>query len=129
MADKKQKNSFYYLLHALLYLHALLPLPILYLLSDIICFLTYHLVGYRKKVIRKNLRNSFPEKSEAELKQIERRFYRYLCDYFVETVKLLNMSEKEIRKRFVFKNPGLINSLTENGNSCLLSLGHYGNWE
>ncbi len=129
VVTENSKNLFYYLLYGVLYLHALLPLRVLYLLSDILYFFAYRIVRYRKRVVRKNLKNSFPAKTDSERKQMEKKFYHHLCDYFVETIKLLNMSEKEIRKRFVFRNPEIVNRLTQDGNSCLLSLGHYANWE
>lgn len=69
----------YWLTYAGMWLLALLPFRALYILSDGVCFLMRHVVHYRRKVVRKNLKNSFPEKSEAELREIEREFYRYIC--------------------------------------------------
>lgn len=129
MAGKNKKGVGFYLLYGVVNLIAMLPFGVLYFLSDILYVIVYYLAGYRKKVVRKNLVNSFPRKKEKEILQIERKFYRHLCDYFVETIKTLRISDKEIRKRMVFKNPEIINRLTKDGNSCLLSLGHYGNWE
>ncbi len=129
MAEEIKKSIGFYLLYGVTSLMALLPFSVLYFISDILYFLVYRLVGYRKKVVRKNLLNSFPDKEEHEILNIEKRFYHHLCDYFVETIKTLRVSDKEIRKRMVFRNPEIINRLTKDGNSCLLSLGHYGNWE
>jgi len=81
------------------------------------------------KVTRKNLRASFPGKSEKELRKIERQFYHHFCDYAVETIKLLHVSNEEIQKRFVFKNMEIVYDLMKNGNSGIMFLGHYGNWE
>ena len=78
----------YYLTYAVLWLFSLLPMWVHYLISDGIYVVVYHLVGYRKKMVRKNLSDSFPEKSEAEIVEIEKDFYRWFCDYLVETIKL-----------------------------------------
>lgn len=106
-----------------------LPLWVLYGISDIVALLAGGIVGYRRKVIRKNLRESFPEKSERELRAIERRFYRFLGDYFVETLKLGRMSETQIRKRMRFEGTDEVNECLRNGKNVSLLLGHYGNWE
>lgn len=119
----------YYLTYAVLWLFSLLPMWVHYLISDGIYVIVYHLVGYRKKLVRKNLSDSFPEKSEAEIIRIEKDFYRWFCDYFVETIKLLTISRLELRRRMVFKGAELVNELTENGQSCAVYLGHYCNWE
>lgn len=129
MKPENKKGVAFYLLFGIAHLIAMLPFGVLYFISDILYFVVYHLVGYRKKVVRKNLLNAFPRKKETEILKIEKEFYRHLCDYFVETIKTLRISDKEIRKRMVFKNPEILNRLTKDGNSCLLSLGHYGNWE
>ncbi|HHT30329.1 MULTISPECIES: lysophospholipid acyltransferase family protein [Petrimonas] len=129
MIGNNRNGIGFYLLYGAANLMALLPFPILYLFSDILYIIVYCLVGYRRKIVRKNLTRSFPHKRKKEIRQIERQFYRHLCDYFVETVKTLRISEKEIRKRMVFTNPEIINRLIQNGKSCILSLGHYGNWE
>lgn len=119
----------YKIVYAILYLHALLPFRALYMLSDILYFWAYKVIGYRLKVVRENLRSSFPDKNKQELKGIERQFYRHFCDYFVETIKLLHVSDKEIQERFVFNNVELVYDLMKDGNSGIMFLGHYGNWE
>ena len=119
----------YYLTYAVLWLFSLLPMWVHYLISDGIYVIVSHLVGYRKKLVRKNLSDSFPEKSEAEIIRIEKDFYRWFCDYFVETIKLLTISRQELRRRMVFKGAEHVNKLTENGQSCAVYLGHYCNWE
>lgn len=130
MDDERQnKGIVYSLLYVITYLHALLPFKILYFLSDILYWVVYYIVRYRRKLVRKNLHNSFPEKSEKDIIQLEKKFYRHLCDYFVETIKTLRISEKEVRKRMKFENPEMIDRLVSNGKSCVVSLGHYGNWE
>lgn len=129
MKKKNNKSLHYRVLYSVAYAFALLPFPVLYLFSDIFYLFICYVVHYRKKVIRKNLKNSFPEKTDKERRRIERKFYRHLCDYFVETLKTLTLTESEVRKRMKFENPEILNRLTKNGNSCFISLGHYGNWE
>ncbi len=129
MADKKKKGIGYYLVYSTFSLIAMLPFRVLYLISDMLYVIVYKLVRYRRKVVRKNLRNSFPTKGSKELLVIEKEFYRHFCDYFVETIKTLRITDEEIRERMVFENLDIIEELTKDGNSCLLSLGHYGNWE
>lgn len=119
----------YYFVYTWMYLHALLPFRLLYVLSDILYLLVYYVVGYRRKIVKKNLKNSFPDKSDKELKKIEKDFYHSFCDYIVETLKLLHISDEEMSKRMVFKNIDLVKDLTKDGNSCLMYLGHYCNWE
>ena len=112
-----------------MYVHARLPFWALYLLSDFLYLLLYYVIAYRKKVARTNLRNSFPEKTEKERRTIEKNFYRHFCDYFVETIKLLHISDEEIQKRIVFENPEILQKEMDKGQSGFLFLGHYGNWE
>ena len=99
MTGKNRKGIGFYPLYGATYLMAMLPFRVLYILSDVLYIVVYYLVGYRRKIVRKNLLRSFPRKKEEEILQIEKKFYRHLCDYFVETVKTLRISEKEIRKR------------------------------
>jgi Kdo2-lipid IVA lauroyltransferase/acyltransferase len=106
-----------------------LPFPVLYFLSDFLFFVSYRIVKYRKKVIRRNLRNSFPEKSAEELKQIEKDFYRHLCDYGVETLKLLTITKPELMKRMQFANPELLANFKANNQSIFFLASHQFNWE
>ena len=119
----------YYILLGVWCLFSLLPLRIHYIISDFLFWLLYKVIGYRRRVVWKNLSASFPEKSEAELKEIERGFYHFLCDYFVETVKMMTISKKEIKKRMVFKGIEDLDEVIESGQSIALYLGHYCNWE
>jgi len=124
------KKFYTALLYGITRLYASLPMPVLFLISDLIFFpVVYHIGRYRRKVVRRNLQNSFPDFTPLELKRIERRFYRHFCDNFQETVRVLAMSEKEAKKRMVFVNPELLTSFAEKGQGVLLVLGHYGNWE
>ncbi|MCD7971286.1 MAG: lysophospholipid acyltransferase family protein [Candidatus Azobacteroides sp.] len=119
----------YYILYTFVYLHALLPFCLLYVLSDILFLILYKMIGYRKKVVRENLMHAFPEKSQKEIRELESRFYRHFTDYIVETMKLAHISDKEMKKRMVFKNVDELNGWLADGKSCILLLGHYGNWE
>lgn len=120
----------YALLYGWVKLHALLPMGALYVLSDIFYLVIYRLVRYRLKVVRRNLAASFPEKTEKELRALERGFYRHFADYVVETIKLAHISLAEVKRRAVIENPEIIDRLMEEGHSCILLLmGHFGNWE
>ena len=110
--------------------HAVLPMSVLYLLSDIFYFLIYYIVRYRRITVAKNLKNSFPEKNKKERVLLERRFYRHFSDYIVETIKLASISQEELLKRANVRNPGLVYDLMDRGHTTFIMLmGHYANWE
>jgi len=106
-----------------------LPLVALFLFGDLFYLLAYRVIGYRKDIVRSNLKNSFPEKSEDEIVKIEKRFYRHLGDSFIEWFYPMHRSARQLKSRYVFKNPELLNGLHEKGISVAGVLGHYGNWE
>ena len=108
---------------------SLLPLRILYILSDILAWIAHRVVRYRVKIVMQNLTSSFPDKSEKEIKKIATGFYSFLCDYFMETIKLYSMSESYIRKHLIIEGIEHINEAVEQGRCCSLMLGHYCNWE
>lgn len=114
---------------AVLKLASRLPLSLLYGGAAGMYFIVYHLIRYRRKVVRGNLRNSFPEKTESERITLERKYYRNLCDLVVESVKTPALKPEEISRRMVFKNPEVINAFQEQGRSVLVLAMHYGNWE
>jgi KDO2-lipid IV(A) lauroyltransferase len=118
----------YYLVYIPLYLLSLLPLRVLYLLSDFLTALTWYVIGYRKKVVLDNLRISFPEKSEKERKTIARKFYRNFVDNFIETIKLLSAGEKFITRHLVLDSDPFT-PIYQSGRKCQLHLGHNFNWE
>ena len=93
------QHTAYFIAYGIWWILSLLPFGVLYLLSDGLYLLISHVVRYRHRVIWHNLRTSFPEKSEDELRQIEKNFYKWFCDYIVETVKLITMSKKQLLKR------------------------------
>ncbi len=119
----------YYILFGFLWILTLLPLRALYLVSDFLFLIFYHLVSYRKKIVETNLRNSFPEKSDHEIKQISRKFYRNLTDQIMGSFKLIHLSKKEISKRFKYTNPEVLEELYESGQSIIILTGHCGTWE
>lgn len=127
--QNKQENMLTRILYALLWVYSWLPLRIQYVLADFYYVVLYYVIRYRRKVVRMNLMNSFPEKSLPEIIHIEKKYYRHLCDLFVEMYRLWHMSEKEIRKRCVFTNPEVIQHYFDQGKSVIGVLGHYGNWE
>ena len=89
----------YYIVYGILYLVSLLPFFILYAISDFAFFLLYHVFAYRKKIVTDNLKIAFPQKSVEEINSIAKQFYENLVDNFIETIKLLSLSEKEFVKR------------------------------
>jgi Kdo2-lipid IVA lauroyltransferase/acyltransferase len=119
----------YTVFYIFIWLLAWLPLRILYVLSDFFYLIIYYIVGYRKKIARKNIEKSFPEKSKKELRRIERRFFRYFCDLFVETFYEMHMSEKEVLRRMDLGDIDLILEQYAKGKSIMLMSAHYGNWE
>ena len=109
---------------------ALLPFAVLYFLSDILSFIIQHIIAYRKDVIFRNLRISFPDMNETEIKKTAGKFYRNLSDLFVEVIKSQKMSRKQLDKRVVFKNQEVLeHKLFDEGKNVFVLLGHYGNWE
>lgn len=113
----------------LLKLLSRLPLNVLYVFSTFLFFVSYRLVKYRKRLVRRNLHASFPSKTNAELKAIERDFYKNLCDHAVETLKLLSISKEQLAKRMKHTNPELIGKYTTAGQSVILLSSHHFNWE
>ncbi|MCI6549323.1 MAG: lysophospholipid acyltransferase family protein [Prevotella sp.] len=123
------KKILYGLVYGLWYALSLLPSCVLYGLADVLFVLSAYVIRYRHRVIQKNLRNAFPERSDRERRRIELRFYRWFCDYLVETIKLMTMKKDEMMKRMTFSNIEILNEAVSRGQSVALYLGHYGNWE
>lgn len=115
----------YYLI---VYPISLLPLWVIYILSDLL-YLLFKLVPYRKKVIKGNIQRSFPDKSEKEINALVRQFYRHFTDILAEGIKNLSISKAELQKRYMVKNPALMEELYHKNKSVLLVSGHYNNWE
>ena len=119
----------YFLLKTSWKLLSRIPFPVMYILSDGLFYPFYYLVRYRRKIVRKNLTTSFPEKNIDEIKKIEKKFYRFFLDIIFETCKTATISEKEIRRRMKFVNIDELNQLFVEKKSISLYLGHFGNWE
>ena len=118
----------YYLFFGLLYIFSLLPMRVLYLLSDLVAFFLYYVFGYRKKVVMANLLQAFPTKPETERIAIAKKFYRNFTDNWTETLKLLSMSKQAMNKR-VTGNFEVFHQLYATGKAVQVNLGHFFNWE
>ncbi|HUH26425.1 MAG TPA: hypothetical protein VLY87_07345 [Flavobacterium sp.] len=123
------KYILFLVIYAFLWSISILPFRVLYFLSNVVYFLLYKVIGYRVKTVRANLKLVFPELNDGERKQIEKDFYIHLCDLFLEMVKTMTISVKELNKRFVFENPELIKEYEQKQKSIILMLPHYANWE
>ena len=119
----------YILTYSLVWLLHLLPEPLLYLLSDFLYFLMYHVVGYRKKVVYDNLEKAFPEFDRATIRKTAKKFYHHLSDLFLEQAVFHFYSETKALERISYNNPELLNELHASGKQVMAVLGHYGNWE
>lgn len=119
----------YYALLGVWYAFSLLPLWLLYCLSTILYVLMYFVARYRRKVVRKNLKNSFPEFGILELIITEKKFYLQLCDILMESLKYLSMPGKELKKRMKFTGLEQVENSCKAGRSCAVYMGHYANWE
>lgn len=118
----------YYIVYGSLYLVSLLPLRVLYVISDFTCFILYHVVGYRKKVVFSNLKQAFPGRSEIERKKIAKKFYRNFTDNFIEFIKLFSASPTYIKKHFN-GDYSIPLQLSDKGKRCQSMLAHNFNWE
>ncbi|UWY27757.1 lysophospholipid acyltransferase family protein [Flavobacterium sp. TR2] len=119
----------YILAFPLLWLISILPFPIFYLFSDFVYFLVYRVIGYRKKVVRENLALTLPHLSDAERKVIEKKFYKHMCDMFLEMIKTMSMSPEEMERRFHVTNIDLVQDYAKKGKSVILVASHYASYE
>jgi len=117
------------LVYPLIWFVSILPFRILYVFSDIVYVLVYHIIGYRKKVVRDNIAMALPNISEKERLNIEKKFYHHLCDMFLEMMKTMAISEKEMNKRFVFTNLELYTALEKKQKSIAVMIAHYATYE
>lgn len=118
----------YYIVYGLLWVVSLLPLRILYILSDGFYGLAFYVFKYRRDVVMGNLMIAFPEKTENERRAIAKKFYHNLIDMFLETIKMITVSEKTLEKRFT-ANWDLVNAVHPTGKSVQVHVGHNFNWE
>ncbi|MFD1615346.1 lysophospholipid acyltransferase family protein [Gelatiniphilus marinus] len=116
------------MLYKISYIFSLLPLRLLYLISDACYYLLYHVVKYRRKTVSENIKHSFTTLNKKERLIIEKKFYRNFCDNFIETLKLLSISKEELHSRISVDYSELINIKSQNKN-CHIYLGHQFNWE
>ncbi|MGL5891830.1 MAG: lysophospholipid acyltransferase family protein, partial [Bacteroidia bacterium] len=121
----------YYLLLPILYFISILPFPVLYVLSRGIYVLLFYVFGYRKQVVFNNIRNSFPDKSDAEVKRIQKNYFKFLADLLVEVFKSLTITNKQLAKRCFYppETKTLLDKLRGENQNLVIVLGHYGNWE
>lgn len=123
------KKLLYYILFGLWWLLSIIPMPILYLFSTVFYLVAYYVVRYRRKLVRKNLTECFPGKSEKQIVRIEKRFYLYFCDLMFEAIKFFSISKAEMRYRMKFHGAERVNESIHNGRSVAFFLGHNCNWE
>ncbi|WP_313807746.1 lysophospholipid acyltransferase family protein [Flavobacterium sp.] len=119
----------YLLIYPILWLISILPFPIFYFLSDCIYLLLYYIIGYRKKTVRSNIKLALPHLSDNERLRIEKKFYRHMCDIFLEMIKTMSISENEIKKRYKFTNIEIYHDLEKKGKSIALMCAHYASYE
>lgn len=119
----------YILVYPLLWLISRLPFKIIYFISDGVYVLLYKVIGYRKKVVRGNLKLVFPDKSDAERILIEKKFYQHMCDMFLEMIKTMGISNKQLQQRFTFSNLEVLHQLEAKNKSIMLMFPHYASWE
>lgn len=119
----------YIFLYPLLWIISILPFKLLYIFSDIVYAFIYYVIGYRKKVVRNNIQIALPHLSDKERLSIEKKSYRHLCDMFLEMIKTMTISEKEIERRFRFTNLDVYLELEKQNKSIALLCAHYASYE
>lgn len=119
----------FYLFYLFTQFFRIVPFIVLYGFSNMCYWLFYHCIPYRKKVIRQNIERSFPGLSSSDQAMIIKGFYRNLCDILLEGIKGFTMAEKDLRKRYVFVNPEVMNDLYDQGKDVVSVGAHYANWE
>ncbi len=119
----------YLIIYPFIWIISILPFPVLYLLSDCVYFLVYRIFKYRKRVVRGNIALALPHLSEKERTVIEKKFYAHLCDLFLEMIKTLSISKKEIEKRYTFSNMEVYYELEKKEKSIALLCAHYASYE
>ena len=119
----------FYLIAPIIYIVSYSPFWVLYGVSNFFFFLIYYVFGYRKDVVYQNLKSSFPDKDEIELKKLQKEFFKYLCDIVLESLKTVTWNEKHVRARTKMFGVEELNRLYEENKSIVIVMGHYGNWE
>lgn len=123
------KFLIFIIVYPLIWIISKLPFRVLYFLSDFFFLIVYYIVGYRKKIVFDNLKTAFPNKSNEELNTLTKKALRHFTDFIFETIKTFTISEKEIKKRFKYKNLKVLTDLEKEKRSVILMGAHYGNWE
>jgi len=119
----------YLILYPILWIISILPFRLLYIFSDCVYVLVYYILGYRKKTVRANLAKALPHLNDKERYIIEKKFYHHLCDMFLEMIKTMSISQKEMEKRFQFTNLDVYADLEKKGKSIAFLIGHYATYE
>lgn len=119
----------YYFIYFIIKTLSYIPFWMLYAISDIMYYLLYYVIRYRREIVRKNLTESFPEKSLSEIITIEKKFYQFFMDMLLESSKIASISPNEMRKRMKFVNIDKTNKLLDEGKSLAFFMGHFCNWE
>ncbi len=119
----------YRLVYPILWIISKLPWRLFYVFSSGVYVFVYHILGYRKKAVTENLLLIFPKKTENEIKQIRKKFYKHMCDMFLEMVKTLSISKEELSKRFKIINPDTLRALESKNKSIMVLIAHYANYE
>ena len=119
----------YILAYPFIWFISRLNFKLIYLISDILYYVLYYIFSYRKKVVRENLKLAFPEMSDKQRLTIEKKNFRNLTDIFLETFKSINIKEDELKKRFTFKNPEVLEKIYDNNQDVIVMCSHYCSWE
>ncbi|GMN08957.1 lipid A biosynthesis protein [Croceitalea sp. MTPC9] len=118
----------YLITYPILWVFSRLPFKLIHFISDCVFYLLYYVISYRKKVVYNNLKLVFPNKSEEEILQIQRKFYKHMCDVFLEMTKTMGMSKKEVKKRYHLPNIEVLQEIVKS-KTVLIVCSHYANWE
>ncbi len=119
----------YLLIYPFLWIISKLPFRVLYGLSDGVYLIIYYVAGYRKKVVTENLKLVFPHKADKDIITIRKKFYRHMCDMFLEMIKSISISEAQLNARFIIKNPEELKRLESLNKSVIAMYGHYASYE
>ena len=119
----------FYLIYPILWVISRLPFPIVYLISDFFYFITYYIIGYRKEVIRNNIKTAFPEKDDKEVTRLAKKSTQHFCDIFIEMIKSMGMSKESMKKRFTCSNPEMVNAFAKAKQPIIIMFGHQASYE
>ena len=123
------QNTVVSILWCLCYLIAILPRCVRYgVLRPLVAFVLRRVLHYRYDVIMRQLRDSFPAKSEEEIADISHRYYDHLAEMIIDTLSLAGMNDKRRAKATEFNLTENFHSEIEGRNVVILT-SHYGFWE